>query len=84
MADELDALPRDSSEFLDTDFDGIGNNADTDDDGDRMMILRPFPLGRSGVAGHGWRCLGDNADPDDDGDGVGIALMPSRWIPLSF
>jgi hypothetical protein len=29
-----DAFPLDPSEWLDTDFDGIGNNADTDDDND--------------------------------------------------
>ena len=29
-----DAFPDDRNEWLDTDHDGIGNNADTDDDGD--------------------------------------------------
>ena len=29
-----DAFPRDGSEWTDTDLDGIGNNADTDDDND--------------------------------------------------
>ena len=35
--DGSDALPLDATETLDTDTDGIGNNADTDDDG---MVLR--------------------------------------------
>ena len=34
VKDSLDAFPLDSSETLDTDSDGIGNNADTDDDND--------------------------------------------------
>ena len=34
MADEDDAFPNDPNEALDTDGDGIGNNADRDDDGD--------------------------------------------------
>ncbi len=33
-ANSSDAFPGDASEWLDTDHDGIGNNADTDDDGD--------------------------------------------------
>jgi acyl carrier protein len=34
VPDYRDMFPNDSTESLDTDFDGIGNNADTDDDGD--------------------------------------------------
>ena len=34
VSDELDAFPFDSSESLDTDSDGTGNNADLDDDND--------------------------------------------------
>jgi hypothetical protein len=41
----VDAFPNDSSEWLDTDNDGIGNNADTDDDGDGIQdSLDEFPL----------------------------------------
>ena len=32
-----DAFPLDATETLDTDSDGIGNNADTDDDGDDVQ-----------------------------------------------
>jgi len=34
VPNSTDAFPSDSSEWYDTDHDGIGNNADTDDDGD--------------------------------------------------
>ncbi|KAB7627950.1 putative Ig domain-containing protein [Alkalilimnicola sp. S0819] len=34
--DGLDVFPLDETEWLDTDGDGIGNNADTDDDGDGL------------------------------------------------
>ena len=36
VADDEDAFPLDADEWLDTDEDGIGNNADLDDDGDGM------------------------------------------------
>ena len=36
VPDEEDAFPQDVNEWLDTDGDGIGNNADPDDDGDGM------------------------------------------------
>lgn len=35
--DTDDAFPNDPAEWLDTDSDGIGNNADTDDDGDGVI-----------------------------------------------
>lgn len=36
VADGLDLFPNDPAESADTDLDGIGNNADSDDDGDTM------------------------------------------------
>ncbi|MFK5970620.1 MAG: PKD domain-containing protein [Candidatus Marithrix sp.] len=36
VPDVLDAFPDNSTEWLDTDNDGVGNNTDTDDDGDGM------------------------------------------------
>jgi len=36
VLDGSDAFPNDPNESVDTDGDGIGNNADTDDDGDTM------------------------------------------------
>lgn len=61
--DNVDAFPNDSSEWLDTDGDLIGNNADNDDDGDGMLdawesLYGLDPLDNSDAAG------------DLDGDGV--------------
>ena len=40
-----DVFPFDSSEWFDTDMDGVGDNADADDDGDNVIdSLDPFPL----------------------------------------
>lgn len=43
--DVSDMLPYDPSEQLDTDYDGIGNNADTDDDGDGLSDTTEIGLG---------------------------------------
>ena len=37
VTDENDLFPLDSTETIDSDSDGIGNNADTDDDGDGLL-----------------------------------------------
>lgn len=42
--DENDAFPKDASEFLDTDGDGIGNNQDSDDDNDGVPDERDTDL----------------------------------------
>lgn len=39
VLDIFDAFPNDATETLDTDGDGIGNNADTDDDGDTLLDI---------------------------------------------
>ena len=45
VPDALDAFPTDSTESIDTDSDGIGDNADTDDDGDGVADSQDdFPL----------------------------------------
>ncbi len=81
----VDALPDDSTEWLDTDGDGLGNNADPDDDGDGVNdAADAFPLDPSEWADTDGDGLGNNADPDDDGDGVNDAadafpLDPSEW-----
>ena len=52
VADNADAFPLDPAETLDTDNDGIGNNADTDDDDDgvddalRMRAMRSHLIQR--------------------------------------
>ena len=58
VIDSLDAFPRDSSETTDTDFDGIGNNLDSDDDGDGLSDTDEEVIGT------------DSLNPDSDGDGV--------------
>jgi hypothetical protein len=56
-----DALPYDSDEWLDTDEDGIGNNADLDDDNDSLPDAWEVSYGLDPFV--------DDAegDPDDDG-----------------
>ena len=65
-----DAFPYDASEWLDTDADGIGNNADEDDDNDGVLdqfdLFSLNPLESKDTDGDG---IGDNADTDDDNDG---------------
>ena len=78
-----DAFPLDSSETEDTDFDGIGDNADTDDDGDGVLDTEDaFALislgsltdtdgdGRPNDCDNNCQSLGMTADTDDDGDGA--------------
>ena len=76
VVNEQDAFPYDASETLDTDSDGIGNNADTDDDGDDWSDADETaegtdPLDAQSVPvdtdGDG---IGNVTDTDDDGDEV--------------
>ena len=70
--DDIDAFPLDKLEWLDTDSDGIGNNADPDDDNDEILdgadncrlIVNP---GQENFDGDS---VGDVCDSDDDNDGV--------------
>jgi hypothetical protein len=76
-----DAFPLDSSEWLDTDSDGLGNNADLDDDNDGVADdVDFFPLDANESADTDLDGVGDNADAfpndasetvDSDSDGVG-------------
>ena len=71
MLDGSDAFPLDSSETLDTDLDGIGNNADTDDDGDGVLdAADAFPLDSTETLDTDSDGTGNNADIDDDNDNV--------------
>lgn len=79
---EDDAFPQDPYECLDTDGDGIGDEADHDDDGDGVCEGSVIYPGECDSADDAfaldpteWRDnddddLGDNADPDDDNDGI--------------
>lgn len=65
----IDAFPNDPSEFWDTDGDGVGDNSDTDIDGDNILNgndqLLYNPTQSIDTDGDG---ILDNIDPDDDGD----------------
>ncbi|WP_040356673.1 DUF7594 domain-containing protein, partial [Colwellia piezophila] len=69
--DGIDQFPLNSGEWLDTDFDGIGNNADSDDDNDNVLdVADAFPLDATEWSDFDADSIGDNADNDDDNDGV--------------
>ena len=66
-----DPLPKDPSEWLDTDNDGLGNNTDTDDDNDGVPdAFDVFPLNPQESLDTDLDGIGNNDDSDDDGDGV--------------
>jgi Bacterial TSP3 repeat len=61
VPDAQDAFPTDPTEWLDTDNDGTGNHADTDDDGDGMPDEWEVKYGLNPLL--------DDALEDKDGDG---------------
>ena len=81
FVDEVDALPEDANDWLDTDGDGIGNYADIDDDGDGIPdAYDSYPLDSTEFLDSDLDGVGNNADAfpfdatetiDTDGDGVG-------------
>lgn len=69
--DSRDAFPYDRTEWLDTDRDGTGNNADRDDDNDGVPDAEDaFPLDRTEWLDTDQDGTGNNADEDDDNDSV--------------
>ena len=69
--DGVDVFPLDETESVDTDGDGTGNNADTDDDNDGVEDAEDaFPLDASESIDTDGDGTGNNADTDDDNDGV--------------
>ncbi len=62
IPDAADAFPDDETEWIDTDQDGTGNNADPDDDADGLPD--------SWEIEYGLDPLSDDADLDLDGDGI--------------
>jgi len=68
--DADDVFPLNPSETHDLDGDGIGDNADTDDDGDGDDDANDqFPTNPAEWDDTDGDGEGDNADSDDDGDG---------------
>ncbi|MBP72357.1 MAG: hypothetical protein CMA70_02070, partial [Euryarchaeota archaeon] len=75
-----DGSRTDNCEVRDTDLDGIGDNADTDDDDDGVLDADDaFPRDDSEDADADMDGIGDNADPDDDNDGTpdGLDAFPN-------
>lgn len=80
VVDAEDAFPNDPNETIDTDLDGIGDNADLDDDNDGWADLdeqscNSDPLNTLSVpldTDSDHQC--DLVDNDDDGDGVADAV----------
>jgi subtilisin-like proprotein convertase family protein len=68
----LDAFPSDATETIDTDGDGIGNNSDTDDDGDNLADSIEVDLGT------------DPLEIDTDGDGTGDGIDRFPLDPLEY
>ena len=76
----LTHFPR-SIEAFDTDGDGVGNNADPDDDNDGVEDgSDAFPLDAAELVDTDGDGVGNNADSDDDNDGVTDTWMLSRWM----
>jgi len=76
VPDNQDAFPKNPNEWLDTDKDGIGNNADTDDDNDcytdiieRNEGTNPLDF-NSKPNDNDQDCNPDSTDSDDDNDDV--------------
>tara|TARA_B100002052_G_scaffold284146_1_gene295744 strand:+ start:116 stop:2827 length:2712 start_codon:yes stop_codon:yes gene_type:complete len=70
VPDLWDPCPNDFEGTLDTDSDGVCNNADSDDDGDGTDDWADaFPLDPSEDTDTDNDGVGNNADDDDDGDG---------------
>ena len=68
-----DAFPDDASESVDSDGDGIGDNADPDADADGDGVRNDqdaFPADASETVDTDSDGIGDNADTDDDNDTV--------------
>jgi hypothetical protein len=71
VVDQDDIFPFDVTEYLDSDNDGTGDNADTDDDNDGVVDdMDAFPFDPAESADSDNDGTGNIADSDDDNDGV--------------
>jgi len=85
VPDYGDAFPTNPSESLDTDGDGVGNNADPDDDNDGLADeFDDLPLNASEQHDFDKDGIGNNADADDDNDGLSdqqeLILGTNSWL----
>ncbi len=81
FVDDVDALPDDPNDWIDTDGDGMGDFADNDDDGDGIPdAYDSYPLDPTETLDSDLDGVGNNADAfpfdptetaDTDGDGIG-------------
>ncbi len=68
---EWDVFPLDSSEYADSDHDGMGDNEDNDDDNDGVPDADDvFPYDSTEWEDLDGDGIGDNSDDDTDGDGI--------------
>jgi hypothetical protein len=85
VLDHLDAFPNDGAESLDTDSDGIGNNADEDDDGDGLPDSFEISIGLDPLISNLIRT--DDLDGDGFTDGlefaIGSALQDASSTPYT-
>jgi parallel beta-helix repeat protein len=90
----IDIFPNDPSEWFDNDYDGIGNNADTDDDNDGYSDANETAAGSNPLDFDSQPDDNDNdyipdiLDPDDDNDGFNdtseIENSTNPLDPLSY
>ncbi len=91
VKDDIDAFPNNPSEWLDTDKDGIGNNADADDDNDGMPDtweeeygFNPLVKDGSGdLDNDGYTNLREYMQGTDPSDPDSYPITkPMPWLPL--
>ncbi len=71
--DAVDAFPTNGAEWLDTDNDKIGNNADTDDDGDGLTDVEEAALGTNPLL------IDTDGDGHDDNDDA-FPTDATEWL----
>jgi hypothetical protein len=71
VANDIDLFPIDAADWVDFDSDGVGDNADADDDDDGVFdSADTFPFNASETIDSDSDGVGNTADSDDDNDGV--------------